>query len=74
MCSDSIRWHISSRIKGICALTLIVSEILTFQMFDLENLGQGTEYNVRNVRNVRWQIHKTSDLNAIVMFALPFAI
>ena len=40
----AIRWQISTCIKVtgcIFALDLTISEILTYKMFDLENLGQG---------------------------------
>ena len=44
MCNDGIRWQISTSKKiilHIFVLALAISEIFTFQMFDLENLSQG---------------------------------
>ena len=43
--SGVIRWQISrfKTIIHLCAIALTVSEILTFQICDLENLGQGYE-------------------------------
>ena len=35
-------------IARIFTLILIISEILRFEMLDFENVGQATEYNIRN--------------------------
>ena len=42
--NDAIRWQISKSIKvvrSIFALALTFSEMLTFQMFNLQKVGQG---------------------------------
>ena len=49
MRNEAIRCQISTSTKvavSIFALLLTVFEILTFQMFDLENLGQGHRVKV----------------------------
>ena len=46
--SGAIRWRISTSVKdvrGIFATVLTVSEILTFQMCDLENIDDGVQHS-----------------------------
>ena len=52
ICSDAIRWRIPTSIKVaalVFILTVSVSEILRFNIFDLENVGQG-----QNAKFMQW--------------------
>ena len=61
MPNDEILWHISASLKveiSISALEQTISEIRTFQMFDLENLVQA--YRVQHSAAVPFQRPVTS--------------
>ena len=53
-------------------LALTVSEILTFKMFDREDLDQVTEYNIRR-GPIRWQISMSKQI-IICIFALALTL
>ena len=50
-------------------LVLIIYEILTFQMFDLENIGHVDEYNIHSDA-ILWQILSIKAIARIFMLAL----
>ena len=66
--------YLNLQISSFCssALSLTVVEILTFEIFDLEKLGQRKEYTIRNDA-IRWQMLKFINVT-YCSFVLAFTV